>query len=421
MNKNRKNMDIKKLLLTLILFVPILVIAQDDEAKIQKNIYGYVKNDIFWDSRQTVAAREGHFLLFPTPIVEDADGNDINAVPNFNFLSVQSRFGVKISDFDALNADISGKIEGDFFAQANDNINLFRLRHAYFKMNWQSTELLFGQTWIPMFVASCFPGTISFNTGVPFQPFGRAPQVRLTQNFGALNFVAIANSQRDYVSRGPAGNNGVYLRNSAMPELSGQIHLDIKNADTKTNYVLGAGASYKSIVPQIQTSLGYATDEKVGGFNAFGFAKIDVPAITIKLEAIYGQNMPDVLSIGGFGVTSIDTVKGVETYAPTNTASAWIDVSKKFGNVELGVFGGYTENLGMDEEIVGDLYGLGTSIRRMYRVSPRIGYQVDKVKFAIETEYTAAKYGSGFDAYAKPTSLSEVGNLRVLFAAYYFF
>ena len=38
---------------------------------------GFVKTDIFWDSRQTVAAREGHFLLFPTNENLDAEKLDL--------------------------------------------------------------------------------------------------------------------------------------------------------------------------------------------------------------------------------------------------------------------------------------------------------------------------------------------------------
>ena len=38
---------------------------------------GFVKTDIFFDSRQTVAAREGHFLLYPENEKLDADGKDI--------------------------------------------------------------------------------------------------------------------------------------------------------------------------------------------------------------------------------------------------------------------------------------------------------------------------------------------------------
>ncbi|MBN2756122.1 MAG: hypothetical protein JXR51_03020, partial [Bacteroidales bacterium] len=265
----------KIIFLVLIMVLPLISFSQDDkkeETKFKLDFSGFVKNDFFWDTRKTVAAREGHFLLFPSQVDKDADGKDINDKANFNFLAIQSRLSIGLSGPDAFGAKISGKIEGDFFAQANDNINLLRLRHAFVKMNWTKTELLFGQYWIPMFITDCFPGTVSFNTGAPIQPFGRNPQIRLSQKLGSFKFIAIASSQRDYTSRGALGASGEYLRNSAMPELSVQIHYAKEKA-----FIAGIGASYKQIAPQDTTGLGFATDETVGSFNGIAFMKIKTP------------------------------------------------------------------------------------------------------------------------------------------------
>jgi hypothetical protein len=35
---------------------------------------------------------------------------------------------------------------------------MFRLRHAFIKFNWNTTELLIGQYWHPLFVTTCYPG-----------------------------------------------------------------------------------------------------------------------------------------------------------------------------------------------------------------------------------------------------------------------
>jgi len=411
----------KRILFLFILLVPYLLSAQDDKPKIEKTIYGFVKNDMFWDSRQTVTAREGHFLLYPSAVKLDANGVDINSVPNFNFLAVQSRVGIKVTGAEALNAKLTAVVEGDFFGQANDNINLFRLRHAYLKMNWNSTELLFGQTWVPMFITDCFPGTISFNTGVPFQPFGRAPQVRLTQKIGFLKLIAVANAQRDYASR-YTGVTSTYLRNSSVPELSAQAHLDFKNDNNTSQFIIGGGAGYKSIVPQIETSAGLATDEAVSGYSAIGFLKVVVSGITLKAEAIYGQNIPDVLSIGGFGVTSVDSVTGYTTYATLNTLSMWGELSANINNFEIGVFAGYSENKGANETITNELYGLGYNIESLYRISPRVSYKFEKLKFALEAEYTSANYGDGtYSSFGIPLNTVTADNMRILFSAYYFF
>ena len=410
----------KSIFVILIILIPVFAFSQDgkkEENKLKLKLSGFVKNDFFWDSRQTVAAREGHFLLWPAAVSEDLDGNDINAKSNFNFLAVQSRISLGISGTEAFGAKISGKIEGDFFAQANDNINLLRLRHAYIKMNWTNTELLFGQYWIPMFVTGCFPGTVSFNTGVPIQPFGRNPQIRLTQKLGVFKFIAVASSQRDYTSRGVSGVTGEYMRNSMLPELSAQIHF----AKDKT-LLAGIGGSYKQIVPQIETATGFATDETVSSINAIAFLKVKTSPVTIKVEGIYGQNTPDVLGIGGFAVTDItDVARGYQSYSPISTMSAWTDIHTNGKDMQIGIFGGYTKNMGTDKDIAGAVYGLGTNIESLYRVSPRVIFNSGNVRFALEGEYTVANYGSITDARAIPTDITTAANFRMLAAVYYFF
>ena len=144
----------RNIIISLALIITLGANAQDEkkESQFGVKLSGYVKNDFFWDSRQTVAAREGHFLLWPKPELMDELGNDINAKTSFNFLAIQSRLSVAIKGPDAFGAKTSGLIEGDFFAQANAHIDLFRLRHAFVKLNWEHLEVLAGQYWNPLFV-----------------------------------------------------------------------------------------------------------------------------------------------------------------------------------------------------------------------------------------------------------------------------
>lgn len=398
---------------------------KQSENKIKLSFSGFIKNDFFWDTRQTVSAREGHFLLFPAPVKEDPDGTDINSVPNFNFLSIQSRIRMNVTGARALNADISGKLEADFFGQLNPNTNLLRLRLAYIDIDWGNTELRFGQDWIPMFITDCFPGTVSFNTGAPIQPFGRNPQIKLTQKFGKFSLIGVAMAQRDYASRGYLGANSMYMCNSATPELSLQLHFKSINKDAGTAIVTGLGVSYKTINPRIETGTGYSTDELVGGMNAIAFLKVQAKKFTVKVEGIYGENIPDVLSIGGFLISdSIDMVKGYVKYSPMQTMSFWTDIHTNGKKWQFGVFAGYTQNNGAKEDMFSTnapVYGLGTNIADLYRVSPRVIFNAGKLRLALELEYTAANYGSTRDTKGMPTTLTKADNLRTLFAVYYFF
>jgi hypothetical protein len=96
-------------------------------------------------------------LLYPRNVKLDKEGNDINARTSFNYLSIQTRLGVKATGPDVLGAKTSALVEGAFFGQADSDVNDFRLRHAMMKLNWKSTELLLGQYWHVFFVTDCFP------------------------------------------------------------------------------------------------------------------------------------------------------------------------------------------------------------------------------------------------------------------------
>lgn len=147
-----------------------------DDDKITLSLSGFIKTDILYDTRQTTSIREGHFLLYPKDRALDPEGNDFNAKDTFHILSIQTRLALKITGPKALGARPTGYIEGEFFGHSDADINGFRLRHAYLKLNWEKTELMIGQFWHPMFITESFPEVVSFNTGAPFEPFSRAPR-----------------------------------------------------------------------------------------------------------------------------------------------------------------------------------------------------------------------------------------------------
>jgi hypothetical protein len=220
--------------LFLVFFATTLVLSAQEKDKDDFAIKfgGFIKNDFFFDTRQTVAAREGHFLLWPAKPSYDLDGVDVNDAASFNFLSIQTRLNATISAPETFGVKTSGFIEGAFFGHSNADINGFRLRHAFVKFEWENTELLFGQFWNPLFIHTSFPDVVSFNTGCPFQPFSRNPQIRLTQSFGKLKVIAAANSQRDFASIGPEGTSSVYCEMLQCPiyicSCITQLHFRIK-------------------------------------------------------------------------------------------------------------------------------------------------------------------------------------------------
>ncbi|MCK5468579.1 MAG: hypothetical protein KAI99_08720 [Cyclobacteriaceae bacterium] len=391
-------------------------VAQEKEKLFGIKISGFVKNDFIFDTRQIVSARDGHFLLYPLNVKLDMDGEDINAKASFNYLAIQSRLTGKITGPDAFGAKTSGLIEGAFFGHIENNINSFRLRHAYIKLNWKTTEVLFGQYWHLMFVTSCFPGTVSFNTGVPIQFFSRNPQIRISQKLGNITLTGVAATQLDFVS--PGGSET--LRNAIIPDLSGQISY------TSEKLLVGLTAGYKQLLPRLETDNMYKASSTVGGITTQAFFKYVTSPLTIKLNATYAQNGFDGLQIGGYAVKSItDPERDYRDYTTINTIGYWGDFHSNGKKWQTGLFIGYIKNLGSNDVIEAmDLFGTytrGSDIASVYRVAPRVILNSGKIRFAAEFEHTGSAYGDSISDKGVPQDTKMVINNRLLVAVYYFF
>jgi hypothetical protein len=379
------------LIVSLILLLPEAG-AQDAEKTYGIKFSGFVKTDIFYDSRQSSASnglREGHFFLYPDDVLYDDDMNDLNANPSFHILNIQTRIRGDITGPDAFGARTSGAIEAEFFGTSESDLNGFRLRHAYVKMDWQKVSLLAGQYWHPMFPAENFPGTVSFNTGAPFLPFSRNPQVRLVWLPGKVNFTLVAYSQRDFTSSGPDGNSSKYLRNSSTPGM----HLQVK-MPAGENLTAWAGADWKTIRPEIRTSANIETGETVGGISAFAGLKLKTKPLNLSIMGVYGENASDMMMIGGYAVSQItDPIDRLKEWTTLNTAGFWIDLSTNGKRAVAGLFSGFSKNLGSREAVIGPVYGRGSDIDHLFRISPRLMVTEGKLSIAAELESTLAAYG----------------------------
>ncbi|MBE0667589.1 MAG: hypothetical protein IH593_07935, partial [Bacteroidales bacterium] len=79
-------------------------LSQGSETGPAIKLSGFIKNDIFYDTRQTSPAnglREGHFFLYPDNVLYDTEMNDLNANPSFHILNIQTRLRADISGPDA--------------------------------------------------------------------------------------------------------------------------------------------------------------------------------------------------------------------------------------------------------------------------------------------------------------------------------
>jgi hypothetical protein len=267
-----------------------------------------------------------------------------------------------------------------------------------------------------MFVTDCYPGVINFNTGMPFQPFNRSPQIRLTQKFGSsLSVIVAAVSQRDFASVAPSGYAATDpSRNSGIPNMHAQLQY------RKGKVLVGAGADYLSLRPRLNSgSPNVVSKERANAVSFIGYVKVVLKPVTIKAEAVMGENVTHLIMIGGYLGYIKDTTTKVESFKPTKTASYWIDIAGNGKKVVPGIFVGYTKNDGADSGAK-FAYGRGIavsgrSLDNVMRVSPRVEFISGKFKMALECEYTAAEYGKTKDDGTIDSQKKTVSDVRGLF------
>jgi hypothetical protein len=391
---------------------------------------GFAREDAIFDSRQVEQLREGMFLFYPLNVSPDKNGDDLNARSSFNLFAIGCRLSGAITGPDAFGAKTSGLIEGEFFGASNTTINTFRLRHGFVKLNWSKTELLVGQTWHSLFTEECVPGTLNFNTGSPFQPFNRSPQIRLKQNISERVKISLATiTQRDFTSTGPAGASYQYLSNSSIPEITLGISYERPKTENSSLLSFGLVGEFKQLLPRLVTDSNVQATKRIESFAGAAYFNFENKKFGIKAKAVYGENLYDQLMLGGYAIKydSIAAVYGDWDYTNLITGSFWVDAFVNIGKVNVGLFGGYTQNFGSNQNIknwadVKSYYARGVNIDHVYRVAPRISCTFDKVKIGFEFDYTVAAYGESRNSLgvnSKTTDnplakITEVGNSRFL-------
>lgn len=387
---------------------------------------GFIKYELFADTRQTVNAREGLVVLYPENVLSDASGNDVNAAHSINMLSIHSRVRSTITGPVLLGARSGGLVEADFYGNENKNfsdLNGLRLFNAYMKFNWGKTELLAGQYWHPMSIVGFFPSVVSFSVGAPFHPMSRNPQIQIVQTLGKLKVIGCMLSQRDFTGTGPAGPGSQYLRNSGIPNL----HIQLQCGTDTSIIQAGTGIDYKKIVPELYTENDegdiYETKESLTGISVMGFIKVRTKYLLVKTQGIYAQNGYDLLMLGGYAVKKVTYEQtGAKEFSNMNTASFWADFQTIGGKFVAGLFCGYSKNMGSGDFIEGPLYARGSDIGSLYRITPRIIYDNKPVTISIEGEYTTANYGTANgDGKGGVTGTNPVSNFRSLLSLKYSF
>jgi hypothetical protein len=409
------------LLLIVALFVSYLSNAQDSLKKlspIKIEIHGFVKSDFWMDSRQVVQSRDGLFMLYPLQPIIDKNGQDLNGHSSFNFSPIASRVAMKISGPEAFGAKTTALIEADFTGMSNATINTLRLRHAWIRLQWEKAGLTLGQDWHPAFVTDVFPEVLALNTGAPFQPFIRNPQIRFDYQIKKFNLILAAISQRDNSNIGPIGRDFSYLSNSMIPNLHGRIQFKAKK------HVVGVAVDWKSIVPRLKTDSNLISDERLNSTSVLVFHKFENNRFQIKTKLIYGENLTEHSLLGGYAIAAIDSNTDHRNYTSTKHFFAWTNliytIKKKNTLIMPSIFLGFAQNLGTKENNIGVYYATGSNIDKLFRISPAFSIKNGPVMLTFEWELTRAFYGNPNNDGIILIS-DKIDNHRLMLAAIYFF
>ena len=374
------------------IFIAIALLAASLSAAAQENTthfkwYGFIRNYAVADTRESVYGTEDFFYYVPkdTKIV---NGTDMNAEKTFAFAALTSRLGLDVTGYEVQGWKVGAKLEADFYAGVSGvtGTALFRLRQAYVTLAKGGFSAKIGQTWHPM--AADMPHVFSLNTGAPFGPFSRTPEVVLEGKLSdAVTLTGALLWQMQYTSAGPEGASANYMKYSGIPEL--YLGLSYK-ANGFTGRV---GVDMLSIRPRHNDGTRKVSD-RITTVSPFIYLEYTKDLFSVKAKSIFAQAGEHMNLNGGYGVSAINT-DGSWSYTPTRNSSTWVSLS--YGKKLQGVlFGGYVRNFGTKDALVGDLYFSKNSfsnMRQMYRIAPEVIYNLGKVAFGLEYEMTSVQYG----------------------------
>ena len=395
--------QLKITLLTIFLITTGLQLFAQESEETTLSFYGFIRNDMYFDTYKGVESIMDQFYLFPNYTGMDYNGNHYNEQGSAHLSAVSSRMGVNVKGPEIFGAKSTANIEMDFSGVTTVDPVLIRIRKAYYQLTWENSNLLVGQNWHPMWGGSCYPTTGSLNTGAPFQPFNRSPQITYTMNFNKLNVSAAAVYENQYVSRGfyntsNSNNKTLPKRNAGIPEIL------LSAVFSNEGFTAGATIQHNSILPIDRTSgldeKYYVTNKLNNSSAALAYIQFKTDKFKVLAKSVYGQNLANLTMLGGYGVKSIDKVTGAYEY--TNYTHSASYVNMVYGKTyQLGVFAGFTKNLGTSDDLatMADgsvlIAGLATKIQTLYRIAPHVSYNVKKFKLALEYEMTSADYGTG--------------------------
>ncbi|MCQ2156278.1 MAG: DcaP family trimeric outer membrane transporter [Bacteroidales bacterium] len=372
-----------------------------DNLKSNVKVYGFVRNYYAFDTRECVAGTEDFFNYIPKDNNWSV-GEDLNAIPSLRYSALTSRIGFDISGYEIGGMKVGGKIETDFYCGVSGVTGTAqqRLRQAFLTLAKGDWNLKAGQAWHPL--ASDLADVVSLNTGSPFGPFSRTPQVLFEYSVAKpLSFSIGAIWQQQYCSAGPDGASANYIKYSCVPEM--YLAANYKQG----GLLVRVGADMLSIKPR-----NYGTNDagkkikvsdRLTTLSPYIYLQYKGSNYALKAKSIFAESGEHMNLNGGYGISE-KHADGCYSYTPTRNSSSWLTFiyGKK---LQGSIFLGYVRNFGTKDPLYEDLTGGYSSslyfsknsfanMNRMWRTSPTVIYNFGpKLLMALELEITGVQYG----------------------------
>ena len=367
-------------------------------------LYGFIRNYLTADTRAVNAGTED--LYFYMPKGHDMSGTlDLNDGFNWRCVSLNTRLGLDVSGYKWGAMGVSGKVEADFY-YLSGSVPTLRLRQAFMKLNWDNNplSLTIGQTWHPM--AADMPHMNNLETGAPFNPFNRSPQLTADVKLGdKFTLTASMLYLNHYLPTGPAGKSKDYYK-YGLPEFylgvayksgkfTGKVGLDMVNMRpyrTMDAFWVNTPNAVAEVKGMLHT------------FSPFVFVQYTNGLFQLRAKSILAQAGEHMNLLSGYGVASFDWTAGnTITYTPMQDWASFVSFQygKKF---QVMAMLGYMKQLGTTKDLIStgwydSNFWMNTAadvhIQQAFRATPTVAWNLGKFTVSLEYNLTAAEFGSG--------------------------
>ena len=405
------------LLAVLASFVGGVASAQEEDPA-QYKLYGFIRNYTVFDTHEVSAGTQDLYFYMPKDRRLDEDGRDLAEIPTFRMLALTTRLGLNVSGYRFGELKVSGAVEGDFYCMSG-SVATFRLRQAYIGMLWDNLEVgdllvNVGQTWHPM--AADMPHMTNLETGAPFNPFNRSPQIMAHWTVGKFTWTGGILYPMQYLPTGPNGKSADYNKYGLIPE----VYLGVA---LKSGGFLGkVGVDFFSIKPRwnapsiIEASvedgnriLKYDVEHtkqlqtRLFALSPFVYLQYTKGKFQLKAKSVLAQAGEHMNLLSGYAAT-FDWSRMHLTYTPMQDLASFI--SFQYGKKwQVMCMAGYMQRLGTtravfahDNADVASLWlntSADPSIQQAFRATPTIAYNLGKLTFSLEYNCTGAFFGEG--------------------------